>query len=475
MARWWKSTRRAFGSLVFAPLIFLIFAPPASAHAPVLSAHASKGRITFGRATTVSGSLTGNSGGNGGVLVELQVNRYPYRSFGHLALATTGAHGSYSFGVTPSRNTHYRVRLKDSPWIKSPVVPIVVDDRVKTRISHLGRGRVKITVRTRHPRGLRWGGRKTIWYLSQGGQHRPRRVKVAKSKYVRPGVTKLATVIPIPDAGDFSFAACFNANSRRAMGPPGSHPRCHRRHFNGSGRAEYQGKGWAPFGYPSRHLIAGAASALASRIGYTGFAVVTSEGRLYGDNIHRTFISASVVKAMLLVAYLDMVAAEHRGLDSNDRSILNPMIQVSSNSAATQAWSRVGDPRLRRLARRAGMTDFSISGIWANAIISSADQARFFYEMDSLIPHRFRSYADYLLSHIVSYESWGIPAVARPRGWEVFFKGGWRGTGRGQLVHQIARLKKGGKRIAIAVMTDGDPSMTYGIQTIEAVTRRLIR
>ena len=106
-------------------------------------------------------------------------------------------------------------------------------------------------------------------------------------------------------------------------------------------------------------------------------------------------------------------------------------------------------------------------------MFSASDQARFFFGMTRLIPRQYRHYAAHLLSHIVDYESWGIPAVARPRGWTVYFKGGWRTTDRGQLVHQIARLKHGHERIAIAVMTDGDPSMGYGIDTIQGVTRKL--
>jgi hypothetical protein len=120
------------------------------------------------------------------------------------------------------------------------------------------------------------------------------------------------------------------------------------------------------------------------------------------------------------------------------------------------------------------MTEFSIVGIWARARISPADQARFFFKQDSLIPRQFRRYARSLLSGISGAQSWGIPHVARPAGWHVFFKGGWRGTGLGQLVHQVGRLERRHTRFAMAVMTDGDPSMGYGITTIQGVTARLI-
>jgi hypothetical protein len=258
------------------------------------------------------------------------------------------------------------------------------------------------------------------------------------------------------------------------MGRPRAQPRCGHRRFGGGAHALYQGTGRAPFGYPGHGSIDRAQRYLAGRAGVKSFAVVTSEGRMYGAHVHRRFVSASVVKAMLLVTYLRKLHHEHRGLDSYSRSLLDPMIHVSDNNAATKVWSIVGDNRLRRLARRAGMKDFSISGIWANAMISAGDQARFFYEMKRLLPHEFRHYANHLLSHIASYESWGIPAVARPRGWRVFFKGGWRGTSRGQLVHQVARLRRPHERIAMAVFTDGDPSMGYGIQTIEGTAGRLL-
>jgi hypothetical protein len=190
--------------------------------------------------------------------------------------------------------------------------------------------------------------------------------------------------------------------------------------------------------------------------------------------MHRRFVSASVVKAMLLVAYLNKLDRAHRPLDGRSRAILYPMIHVSDNSAATATWSRVGNARLYRLAHAAGMTDFSIVGIWARAQISAGDQAKFFFRMNELVPSQFRSYARSLLSGIAGYQRWGIPAIANPAGWRVYFKGGWRGTGLGQLVHQVARLEQGHTRFAMAVMTDGDPSMGYGITTIQGVAARLL-
>jgi hypothetical protein len=212
---------------------------------------------------------------------------------------------------------------------------------------------------------------------------------------------------------------------------------------------------------------------LESRSGQDAFAVVDSRGREYGLNEHRLYVSASVTKSMLLVAYLRSLAAEGEPLGAVAQELLYPMIHVSDNHAASAVWRQVGDSGLENVAHLAGMTDFTLGPDWANEELSAADMARFFYRMDSLLPPQFRSYARGLLAGIDPTQSWGIPAAARPA-WQVFFKGGWRGTADGQLVSQIARLERPGGRIAIAVMTVGDPSMGYGEDTIAGTTQRLL-
>lgn len=226
--------------------------------------------------------------------------------------------------------------------------------------------------------------------------------------------------------------------------------------------------------YPPILWMSNAATYIESRHGSNAFAIVDSRGHEYGLNMHRRYVSASTVKSMLLVAFLRLLAARHETVNGGAASLLQPMIAVSDNSAAESVFDIVGNAGVERVARLAHMHDFTAGVDWANEEISCADMARFFYRMQSLIPRQFRAYARQLLSSVVPSESWGIPEVARPR-WRVYFKGGWRLTaGDQQLVSQIARLERRRQRIAIAVMTVGDPSMSYGEDTIEGVTARLL-
>jgi len=354
------------------------------------------------------------------------------------------------------------------------VHPRGAEEQVRTAVTYLSLGRARLDVVSRHPRRARWGGRAVRWYVGEGKRGQLRAVKVRRTREARPGVTRMTAVVRLPRAGPFRFAACFSAPRQARYGLGRSHGPCGRHRYRGPARSPYLGAGSAPSGVPRPPAKSAAVRYLSRRGGYTAYAVVDSQGRLTGRHLYRTFVSASLVKAMLLVADLRKLAARHHGLDPTRKALLEPMIKFSDNAAATAIFSLDGEGPLRALARAAGMTDFSVHGYWSSAQLSAADQARFFFRMEELIPRRFRAYANHLLSHIVEYESWGIPRVSRPRGWRTYFKGGWRGTGRGQLVHQAARLERGRVRVGVAVLTDGDPSMDYGIETIEGVTRRLL-
>ena len=226
--------------------------------------------------------------------------------------------------------------------------------------------------------------------------------------------------------------------------------------------------------FPWHKRVQDATRFLSTRTGAASFAVVDERGGLHGHRRGVQYSSASLVKAMLLVAYLDRGEERRRDLRPSERHLLGPMVRLSDNDAASAIYERVGVDGLNRLAHRAGMRQFAANPVWGGCQVTARDQARFFLRIRALLPKRHRKYAVSLLRRIVSYERWGIPP-ATPAGWIPYFKGGWFQDDDGWRVHQGALLRDGNRRIAIAVLTDGSPTLEYGAATITGVTSRLLR
>jgi hypothetical protein len=219
----------------------------------------------------------------------------------------------------------------------------------------------------------------------------------------------------------------------------------------------------------------GMRAAVAYARGRTGditFAVRTQR-RFYGYRADHVEWSASVLKPMLMVAYLDRPSVARRGLDPYDRSLLAPMITHSDNVAATTVRNIDGDAALVALARRVGMRQFAPAAIWGESHITARDQTLFFLHIDGYVVRRHRSYAMRLLRSITPSQRWGIGEVA-PVGWRLYFKGGW-GSGTGLIDHQVVLLERGCARVSIAVLTMDDGSHAYGKQTLREMFVRLLR
>jgi beta-lactamase class A len=211
----------------------------------------------------------------------------------------------------------------------------------------------------------------------------------------------------------------------------------------------------------------------AGRAGDVSFAVRT-ERRAWSWRGTTTYRSASVVKAMLLVAYLRRADVRDRPLRAGERGLLDPMVRRSDNDAASAIHGRVGLAALTALGRRVGMRQFIPHPVWGGSTITADDQARLFLRIDRLVPRRHRAYAMGLLRGVVREQRWGV-AAAVPSGWEIAFKGGWgRGVTR-QVDHQAALLTNAGLRVSIAVLTGDNPSHGYGADTLRGVAARLLR
>ena len=129
----------------------------------------------------------------------------------------------------------------------------------------------------------------------------------------------------------------------------------------------------------------------------------------------------------------------------------------------------MGASGLLRLAHATGMKRFSVFYLF-NAQISALEQARFFLHLETHVPAAHRHYAMKLLSSVVGYQRWGIARVADSRNLKIYFKGGWRSG----IFHQVALVERGGRRVALAVLTSGE-SASYGAETQEGIARRVLR
>ena len=229
-----------------------------------------------------------------------------------------------------------------------------------------------------------------------------------------------------------------------------------------------------PAEHPWAKRVAAAKRFASQRQGTVGFAVVDEEGRLRGYNAGKRFESASVVKVMLMIAYLRQGAVRDRDLDDADRNLLAPMIKRSANAPASTIFQRVGARSLYKLAREAGMSGFSTNPVWGSSLIKPSDQARFLFEIERFIPERHRAYALRLMTEIIPPQRWGIPPAV-PQGFQIHFKGGWAPEAGGWKINQVALLTDGDRRLALAVLTRGDPSQGYGHGTVRGVAERLLR
>jgi beta-lactamase class A len=223
--------------------------------------------------------------------------------------------------------------------------------------------------------------------------------------------------------------------------------------------------GWGPDTHAARLYAA-------QRPGRIAFAVRT-EQRFWGRHADTTFPSASVLKAMLLVAYLREPYVRGRALRHSERALLTPMIRRSDNDAATAIRARIGNGALVHLAHVVGMKRFRPAAIWGLSRIDARDQTLFFLRIDRLLPPRHRAYGLRLLRTVVPWQRWGVGRVA-PAGWELYFKGGW-GSGTGLVDHQVALLRRGDERVAIAVLTVADGSHAAGKVTLKGIFARLLK
>lgn len=186
------------------------------------------------------------------------------------------------------------------------------------------------------------------------------------------------------------------------------------------------------------------------------------------------FYSASTVKATILAAMLRKNEQNHRSLTTYQRNQAWLMITQSDNTAATHLWDQTGRYWLQHFLNLAKMnhTVLGPGGYWGLTLETAYDESLLLNQLvrrNSVLTASDRSYALYLMAHVISSQRWGVPAGV-PTSYTVHVKNGWLPvSGYGWFINSLGAFTKKGSSYTMDVLTDRNPSMSYGITTVEDI------
>jgi beta-lactamase class A len=196
---------------------------------------------------------------------------------------------------------------------------------------------------------------------------------------------------------------------------------------------------------------------------------------------NRHFDSASAVKATILAALLRKAHAEHRALTPREHHLAWRMITESDNGAATALWDDVGMYSLGRFLRLAGMDETlpGRNGYWGLTRITASDEVlllRHLMVPNAVLTTAARRYELYLMAHVTPAQRWGVPAGV-PRVFTVHVKNGWAPLPPvpGWFVNSVGCFTHRHRGYSVVVLTQGSPTMHYGITTVEDVAEVINR
>jgi beta-lactamase class A len=192
------------------------------------------------------------------------------------------------------------------------------------------------------------------------------------------------------------------------------------------------------------------------------------------------FDSASVVKVTILGALLRQAQDQRRHLTRTEEARAWAMITRSDNGAASALWAELGPGYLQRFLNLARMTHTVLGpdGLWGLTRITAADETlllRLLLAKNPVLEMSSRNYALSLMAHVIASQRWGVPAGA-PASLTAHVKNGWLPLAtHGWRIHSIGCFTGHGGGYSIVVLTQDNPTMAYGIDTIEAITEVINR
>ncbi|MEU7017205.1 serine hydrolase [Streptomyces sp. 2RAF24] len=193
-----------------------------------------------------------------------------------------------------------------------------------------------------------------------------------------------------------------------------------------------------------------------------------------------SYDSASVVKVTVLATLLWDAKKHNRYLTARESTLATAMITKSDNAATTALWNQLGVTKVKGFLAASGMTRTvpGSGGYWGLTRINVTDEQRLLTLLttrNTVLSDNSRAYILKLMGNVITSQKWGTPAGA-PSSVSKHVKNGWlqRAT-RGWRVHSIGVFRGGGHDYTISVLSDGNSTMNYGVQTIQAVAKVIHR
>jgi beta-lactamase class A len=221
----------------------------------------------------------------------------------------------------------------------------------------------------------------------------------------------------------------------------------------------------------AKRIAEGVDAKIAGRSTPIGLNVTDSETGIscwYHPDEH--FYAASVMKVAILGSLLRKVQQEHRWLTEKELHEAWLMITQSDNDAADDIWFEVGMPFVQHFLDLAKMKQTVLNKHWGLSLITAHDELLLLQLItgdNDVLDQRSRIYARYLMGHVTESQRWGVPAGA-PGDVSVHLKNGWLPYPGDQWeINSIGTFTSTHRAYLIVMLTYDNPSMEYGIDTIE--------
>src|SRR3954454_13016281 len=113
-----------------------------------------------------------------------------------------------------------------------------------------------------------------------------------------------------------------------------------------------------------------------TRAGAIAFALIDAKGHVHATRTHPGCYSATLLKPVILVTYLNRPSVRGRGLTREERGLMEPMIRASADGPASSLFVRLSPQRIQRWGKRHGLTSIRVAApIWGSTHITPGGYA----------------------------------------------------------------------------------------------------